>query len=146
MSAEVDIPAAATQSDPAGRRLVHADRFFAVLLALGGLGHAVGSYRGYATVPISLLWAMTFSLFIWLIATLHLVRTTRRGDTPLALVCVVATIVQCSCALAFGFLIGKVTDPRVMTFLVIGVVLVGFAIQDMRRGRSSILASPAPGR
>ena len=50
------------------------ERSLAVLLALGGAGHAFGSYTAFQHAPITLLWSLCAALFLFLLAALNWLR------------------------------------------------------------------------
>ena len=61
------------------------DRVLSSLLILGGIGHTIGSIKFYKSDPMTLLWALCASLFVFLFAAISLVRAGRPADTTLAL-------------------------------------------------------------
>ena len=106
------------------------DRGFGVLLILGAGGHTYGSISGYSRQPITLLWALSASLFILLLGAVHLLRTARPGDRALAWIAVAGGVCQLIAAVIFGQLIGAPADPRVIGFVVICTGLIVFGLRD----------------
>ena len=105
------------------------DRGLGVLLILGAAGHTFGSIRTYGREPMTLLWALSATLFILLLAAVHLLRTARPGDHALAWIGVVAALCQVFAAVVFGELSGDPADPRVIGFVVICLGLAGFGFR-----------------
>jgi hypothetical protein len=66
------------------------DLILSCLLILGGIGHTLGSLRGYTNDQTTLLWPLCASLFVFLFAALSLIRAGRPHDSALAWVCLVA--------------------------------------------------------
>ncbi len=106
------------------------DRALGVLLILGAGGHTYGSISSYGRQPLTLLWALSASLFILLLGAVHLLRTARRGDRALAWIAVAGTVCQLMASVIFGQLIGAPADPRVIGFVVICSGLIVFGLRD----------------
>ena len=106
------------------------DRALGVLLILGAGGHTYGSINGYGSQPITLLWALSASLFILLLGAVHLLRTARPGDRALAWIAVAGAVCQLVAAVVFGQLIGAPVDPRVVGFVLICGGLILFGLKD----------------
>jgi hypothetical protein len=77
---------------------------------------------------MTLLWALSATLFILLLAAVHLLRTSRPGDHTLAWISVVGALCQVAAAVTFGELIGDPADPRVIGFSAICLGLAGFGL------------------
>jgi hypothetical protein len=106
------------------------DRGLGVLLILGAGGHTLGSIKAYADQPMTLLWALSASLFILLLGAVHLLRTVRPGDRTLAWIGAAGAACQIAAAAVFGALIGNPGDPRVIGFVVICAGLIIFSLKD----------------
>ena len=109
------------------------DRAFGWLLVLGGLLHAIGSWKGYGSKPEILLWALSGSLAALLLAALNLMRVGRPEDRVLAWVCTAGSIAWILVALAFGAVIGNTLDPRALIHAVNATVLAGFSLRTALR-------------
>ena len=106
------------------------DRLFGCLLVLGGIGHGFGSYNAYRNEPMALLWALSGSLAVFLVAAINLLRAGRRGDRALAWIAFAACLGWCGFALWFGVLIGNVFDFRPLINLVVTAVLALFSLRS----------------
>jgi len=112
------------------------DRVFGCLLFLGGIGHGLGSYQAYKNQPISLLWALSASFAVWLLAGLNLLRAGRRGDRALSWISFAGCIVWIGFVIWFGALIGNFFDFRPLVNLIITLVLAGFSLRSALRSTS----------
>jgi len=99
------------------------DRVFGGVLFLGGFGHGAGSYVAYRTQPMTLLWAWSASLAIFLLASVNLLRSWRPGDRALAWICVAGCLMQAGFVFVFGRLIGNMLDVRVVVNLILNLGL-----------------------
>jgi hypothetical protein len=106
------------------------DRVFGCLMILGGMGHAMGSYRAYSNQPMALLWALSASFAVFLLAAINLLRAGRRGDGTLAWISLGGCVGQMGFALWFGLLIGNVFDFRPMGNLIITLALAMFSLRS----------------
>ena len=104
------------------------ERICAVVLGLGGVGHAVGAYMGYKQMPLTLLWALCASLFLFLLASVNYLRSARPGDGALAVIAITGNLAWIAVSLAFGTLTGHLFDVRVVVFIVLCIALIGFAL------------------
>ncbi len=95
------------------------DRVLGCILILGGVGHTLGSLQFYKHDQLTLLWSLSFSLFVFLLGALNLVRAGRPEDTTLAWICLVAGLCHIASALRFGVLIGNLFDFRVVIFTLV---------------------------
>jgi len=102
------------------------DRAFGVLLFLGGIAHGMGSYRAYNRDPMILLWALSASFAVFLLAGVNLLRVGRPSDRALAWVSLAGCLVWAGFALWFGELLGNVLDFRPLVNCLIAVVLAVF--------------------
>jgi hypothetical protein len=106
------------------------DRILAWILVLGGLGHGVGSYLGYKHEPLTLLWALSASLFGLLLAAINLLRAGRHADTALAWICLAGNLSLAASAFTFGVIIGNVFDPRALIQGLTTLALAGFSLRS----------------
>jgi hypothetical protein len=105
------------------------DRALAILLALGGVGHTLGSFAAYKHDPMTLLWSLTASEFIFLLAAVNYVRAGRPRDKALAWICLIGCVCWMIGAGRFGALIGNVFDVRVLIFV---VLTLGLCVMSVR--------------
>jgi hypothetical protein len=106
------------------------DRAFGGLMILGGIAHGFGSYKAYSNEPMTLLWALSGSFAVLLLATLNLLRAGRKGDHALAWISFAGCIVWIGFALSFGRLMGNVFDFRAMANVIIALVLALFSLRS----------------
>lgn len=106
------------------------DRALSVLLILGGLGHTLGSIKAYRADPMTLLWSLCASLFVFLLAGTNLVRSVQ-PSSALAWLCLVFGVCWIIASLRFGQLIGHVFDPRVLIFLAITLGLCAMSVRTL---------------
>lgn len=109
------------------------DRTFGWLLVVGGLLHAVGSWRAFHNDPPQLLWALSGSLAALLVAALNLLRAGRPSDRPLAWVSFAASMAWVAVAVGFGAVIGHLTDPRAVIHAVNAAVLAALSLRTLVR-------------
>ena len=109
------------------------DRTFGFLLAIGGILHGFGSWAAYHGQPMALLWALSASFAVLLLAAVNLLRAGRTGDRALAWVSFAGCLVWIGFAVCFGILIGNVFDFRPLIHLVLIVVLAGFSVRSAVR-------------
>jgi len=107
------------------------DRALSVLLILGGFGHTLGSIKTYRADPMSLLWALCASLFVFLLAATNLVRAGRPGDSALGWICLVFGACWIIASLRFGALEGNLFDARAMIFAVITLGLCAMSVRTL---------------
>ena len=107
------------------------DRILSCLLILGGIGHTLGSLRGYTNDQTTLLWPLCASLFVFLFAALSLIRSGRPHDSALAWVCLVAGLCWIAVSLRFGVLIGNLLDFRPLIFIVLSLGLCAFCVRTL---------------
>lgn len=105
------------------------DRVFGWILALGGLGHAMGCLQAYAHSPELLLWSESATLAGWLLAALNLLRAGRPKDRSLAWVCFVGCLGWLVFVIAFGKLIGNYFDFRPLIQSIVTIALLGFSLR-----------------
>ena len=107
------------------------DRIFGWLLVVGGLLHAIGSWRAFHSDPPQLLWALSGSLAALLVAALNLLRVGRPNDRSLAWVSFFASVAWVAVALGFGAAIGHLADPRAVIHAVNAAVLAGLSLRTL---------------
>jgi len=110
------------------------DRLFGVVLFLGGFGHGAGSYLAYQKQPMTLLWAWSASLTIFLLASVNLLRSWHPGDRALAWICIPGCLAQAGFVFAFGRLIGNMLDVRVVVNLILTLGLAAISARDALKG------------
>lgn len=109
------------------------ERVFAGLMLLGGIGHGLGSYRAYSQDPMTLLWALSFSFAVFLLAGVNLLRVDRPDDRGLAWLSLAGCLVQIGFALSFGRLIGNELDFRPLVNCIVAAVLAIFSLRSALR-------------
>jgi hypothetical protein len=107
------------------------DRVLGCVLILGGIGHTFGSLQFYKHDQLTLLWALSASLFIFLLGTLNLVRAARPEDTILAWICLIAGLCHIASTLRFGVLIGNLFDFRVVLFILVTLGLCAMSVRNI---------------
>jgi len=108
------------------------DRILSCLLMLGGIGHTLGSLKAYKDDPMTLLWALCATLFVFLFSSINLLRASHPGDTALAWICIVFGIFWIAASLRFGQLVGNIFDFRAMIFVVLTLGLCAMSVRTMR--------------
>lgn len=116
------------------------DLAFGVLMFLGGIAHGLGSYKVYKGDAMTLLWALSASFAVFLLAGINLLRIRREDDRALAWICALGCAVWIGFALSFGTLIGNVFDFRPLVNMIVALVLGVFSV------RTALRASTVPGR
>lgn len=109
------------------------DRTFGFLLGVGGVLHGVGSWGAYHAQPMALLWALSASFAVLLLAAVNLLRTGRLGDRALAWVSFAGCLIWIGFVVRFGILIGNVFDFRPLIHLLLTMVLAGFSLRTALR-------------
>ena len=105
------------------------DRILAWILVLGGVLHGAGSCLGYRHQPLTMLWALSASLFNLETAAINLLRARRPSDRPLAWIAFAGSVALAASALAFGALIGNVFDLRALVNGATALALAGFSLE-----------------
>ena len=111
------------------------DRLLGCILILGGVGHTFGSLQFYKHEQLTLLWSLSFSLFIFLLGALNLVRAGRPNDTTVAWICLVAGLCHIIATLRFGVLISNLFDFRVVLFILVTVGLCAMSLRTIVSNR-----------
>ncbi|MBV9759560.1 MAG: hypothetical protein JO340_03260 [Acidobacteriaceae bacterium] len=109
------------------------DRVFGWLLVLGGVGHGAGSYQAFKSAPGSLLWALSASFAMWMLAAINLLRAERRGDRALSAISLAGCLIWFAFVLWFGRILGNFFDFRVWVNLAIAGVLAIFSARSLAR-------------
>jgi hypothetical protein len=112
------------------------DRLFGCLLILGGIGHALGASKAYANQPVNLLWALSTSFSIFLLAAFNLLRVSRPNDRALAWISFVGCLVWIGFVVWFGVLIGNLFDFRVLVNFIVTLVLAIFSLRSVLKSAS----------
>jgi hypothetical protein len=107
------------------------DRILSCLLIVGGIGHTFGALHFYKNDQVTLLWALSASLFLFLLAAVNLIRAGRPDDPALAWVCLVGALCWLAASLRFGALVGSFLDFRVVMFIVITLGLSAFCLRSL---------------
>src|SRR5690348_13360622 len=110
------------------------DRAFAALLILGAIGHTLGSIKAFINTPHELLWALCASVLIAMLGVLNLLRSWRPRDAALAWIVCAGTACWLVASIAFGLIIGKPFDPRVIVFVILSVGLIVFGLNTALNG------------
>lgn len=114
------------------------DRIFGCLLALGGIGHGFGTYAAYRGTTMLLLWALSASFAVLLLAAVNLLRTSRQGDRALGWISFAGCLVWIGFVVWFGHLIGNYFDFRFLIHFIVTTVLALFSLRTaLRAARSS---------
>ena len=109
------------------------DRTFGCLLAIGGILHGFGSWAAYRDQPMALLWALSASFAVLLLAAVNLLRAARPGDRALGWVSFAGCLVWIGFVVCFGILIGNVLDFRPLIHLILTAVLAAFSVRTALR-------------
>lgn len=84
------------------------------LLALGAVGHLIGTLTGYPWGSEIFVWSLTAVGYVALIVFLQILRINRPSDQPVMIAATMATAAWVLLALAFGAAIGNVFDFRAL--------------------------------
>jgi hypothetical protein len=109
------------------------DRIFGCLLALGAVGHSLGSFHAYRDQPMTLLWALSASFAILMLAAINLLRTARPGDRVLAFISLAGCLVWAGFGVWFGRLLGNFFDFRPLVNVIVSLVLAAFSLRALLR-------------
>lgn len=107
------------------------DRLFCALLLVGAALHGAGSFAAYPAGSEVLVWSLAASLAAALLAMLNFMRTARRDDWTLALVCAAGCICWLAVSMDFGTAIGHYGDLRVLWHAVCALALAVFSVRTM---------------
>ena len=78
---------------------------------------------------MGLLWALSASFAVVLLATINLVRAERQADRTLAWICFGGCLIWIGFVIRFGELIGNVFDFRPLIHLIISAALAVFSLR-----------------
>lgn len=111
--------------------MVWLDRGLSMLLILGGAVHTVGSIKFYDYDPLTLLWSLCASLFIFLFGAASLLRASRPGDRALAWICLASGLAWIAAALCFGFITARLVDTHVLIVIVVTLGMCIFSVRTL---------------
>ena len=111
------------------RTATYIDRVFGGLLALSAAGHTAGTLAFYQWPSEIFVWSLGASLAAFLLAAINLLRVNRPADRALAGICLAGSLGWLALVIAFGVVIGRVFDPRVLMH---GAAAVGLIIMSVR--------------
>jgi hypothetical protein len=83
----------------------------------------------YSSNPMTLLWALSASFAVFLLAAINLLRATGKADRRLAWICAAGCAVWIGFGIWFGVLIGNVFDFRPLGNMLIALVLGIFSVR-----------------
>ena len=109
------------------------DRVFGVLLGVGGVLHGFGSWMALHTQPGYLIWALSASFAVLLLAAINLLRTVRPGDPALAWICFAGCLTWIGFCLWFGAILHNFLDFRPLIHIVLAAVLALFSLRATGR-------------
>lgn len=99
-------------------------RFLSALLALGALLHAFGSFQSFEPGSPGLVWSLGSASFALFLAVLAFYANSAPASKGLLFILMGGLAVWAAIALAFGFAIGAVADPRVVYHVLVSLALV----------------------
>ena len=115
------------------------DRILAILLFAGGVGYTLGVIHLYAAKPMEMLWALNTSGLIAVACLLNLLRSFRPTDGKLAVLSALACALVLADAVAFGWLIHNLWDPRAVGFAADAFLLMLFGLVPALRPKIKLL-------
>ena len=101
------------------------DRLLTFVLALGALGHTIGTFVLVEIGSPLFVWSLSGALAVWMLVALHALRSRRPEDRAVAGIATLGSVAWAVVALLFGASIGNVADPRA---LVHAVAALGLAV------------------
>jgi hypothetical protein len=107
------------------------DRAFAVLLLLIALVQALSSLNAYGAE--ALLWALSASAFMALLAAVNWLRAARPADRALATIAFGFGLLQALFVVTYAFTIHRFFDGRVISSLIVTLALVWFSARSLAR-------------
>jgi hypothetical protein len=113
------------------------DMICAGILVLSAIGHAFGSYIAYKSDPMTLLWALSASFAVLLLAAINLLRANRHGDRSLSWTCFFGNLAWLAACITLARLLGNPFDIRADLQGVAVLALTGFSV------KSALSARPA---
>lgn len=109
------------------------DRVFGVLLGVGGILHGIGSWEALHTQPRYLIWGLSASFAVLLLAAINLLRTARPGDAALAWICFAGCVTWIGFCVWFGAIIHNFLDFRPLIHIILAAVLAVFSLRAAGR-------------
>lgn len=103
------------------------------LLALGAVGHMIGTFTGYPWGSEVFVWSLAAVCYVFLIVFLQVLRINRPHDRPVMIAATLATAAWAALALGFGAAIGNVLDFRALIHAGVSAALVVTALLACRR-------------
>ncbi len=100
------------------------------ILVLSAIGHAFGSYIAYKSDPMTLLWALSASLAVLLLAAINLLRTNRHGDKSLSWIFFFGNLAWLAACIALARLLGNPFDIHADLQGVAVLALTGFSVKS----------------
>ncbi|MBV9155029.1 MAG: hypothetical protein JO097_02125 [Acidobacteriaceae bacterium] len=94
------------------------------------MAHGLGSYEAYKNQPMNLLWALSASFAVCLLAAVNLLRAGRKADRALAWISFAGCLAWIGFVVWFGMLIGNVFDFRPLVHLILTLVLAVFSLRS----------------
>ena len=101
------------------------------------MGHTVGSVLFYRNEPMTMLWSLCASLFVFMFGAISFIRAGRPEDTALAWVCLAAGIAWLAASLRFAGLIGNYFDFRPVLFSLVSIGICLFCLRTLIRKHNS---------
>jgi hypothetical protein len=94
------------------------DRAFCVLLAIGTMGHLIGSFLFYEIGGGLFVWSLSGAMAAALLVVLNWLRSSRPSDRALAWITLVGNLCWIGVVVLFGGSIGNVLDVRVLLHVI----------------------------
>lgn len=114
-----------------------AELVLSLVLFIGALLHAYGSFLTFGWGSPELVWSLGSSGFAVLLALLCGLRARRQSDRALSALAAIGCAGWLAVVLSFGFVIGNQADPRVLYHVVVTLLLFAFAMRGIRAGAKS---------
>src|SRR4051812_3912103 len=108
------------------------DRTFCGLLALGTLGHLIGTFTRTEVGSGLFVWSLSGVLAAALLVAINLLRNARPKDKVLAQVALAGNLCWLGIVILFGQSLGNVLDPRVLFHAVAALGLAYFSFRTLR--------------
>jgi hypothetical protein len=108
------------------------------LLAVGGIGHLLGTLTGYVPGTEVFIWSLTASVFVFVLVFLHVLRIVRPADRPVRAAANIVSVAWICLALAFGASVGNIADPRALMH---AIVTLGLLITSVMASGSRVSGS-----
>lgn len=111
------------------------DRIFCGLLAIGTIGHLMGTFVFSSFGSELFVWSLSGVLAAALLVALNVLRNIRPEDKTLAWIALVGSVCWIGIAFLFGRSIGNIFDPRVLFHAAAAAGLSFFGFQTIFRSR-----------